>query len=363
MNPSIIQAVFDELTPLPWEIRDYEEYIKSDDFCSVGATFYSLLKRQNRLQNTPVFFQQKMKRIYSDALYKNIFIKNQTQQILNEFEKQGIEVIPLKGPLFAEKYFGDIGARVSSDVDLLIRKRDLIRAKRFLKKLGYVYEKNELPSYFNCGFYKTIPGSPCPLAVELHWDLANEKTSKVDIEEFWNHAERYQSTYHYVKELSDHHAFYMICLHGWRHNLESLKYYLDIIQMIKMLQLTLDYSRLIEGGKLDQTKKRLIRTLSIVYEEFPFLRHIKSFPYHKSNKLNTYQATNHTSLKKYAAFMDYQFLSYDSIFHRFYEVKQWFFPSQQEIAAQSGKPNKTYLLMDYLVLYKKRLGNLWKALG
>ncbi len=42
----------------------------------------------------------------------------------------------------------------------------------------------------------------------------------------WNDSSTIEG-YQHVRELSDLHTFYMICLHGWRHNLDSLKYFID----------------------------------------------------------------------------------------------------------------------------------------
>jgi hypothetical protein len=362
MNESLIHALFDERVLLPKEIQPYHECLQNKDFLSIGSTVYSLLKKQNRLHYTPGFFGEKLKQIHNNTFYKNLFIKSQTLQILNEFEKRGIEVVPLKGPLFTERYFGDLGARFSSDIDLLVRKEDIYRATECIKSVGYLHEKNEVPSHFNCGFYKILPESPCPLAVELHWDLVDVNTSNMDIDTFWEEATRFQSTYHYVKELSDYHAFYMICLHGWRHNLDSLKYYLDIMQMINVRSLNLDFKKLIEESAKNQTKRRIIRTLSIVYRRYPFMTGIKIFPYQVHNKVTAYQTYGDKSLKKYINFLDYQFLSYDSIPHRIKEFKQWFLPSRDEIKVFLGSRNKSFLILDYFILYKRRFTNLWKAL-
>jgi Uncharacterised nucleotidyltransferase len=360
MKHSIIECLLDDTVPLPNDTHEYEAFLKNNDFLSVGATVYSILKRQNRLQQSPDFFRESLKHIHTDIFNKNLFIKSETQQILNAFEKQGIEVIPLKGPFFAEKYFGDLGARVSSDIDLLIKKKDVLRATACIKKLGFLSEKEEVVSHFHCGFYKNLPHSPCPLAVELHWDLVKKNTSNMDIEAFWKEAIPYQASYHYVRELSDFHAFYMICLHSWRHNLDSLKYFMDIMQMIKVLSLSLDFTRLIEEATKHQTRKRLIRTLSIVYDQYPFMAAIKSFPYQKHKTI--YQTSQKSSIKQYFTFLDYQFMSYDSIAHRFAELRKWIFPSQQEMSYLINTKKRSYILLSYFHLYKKRFSNLWKAL-
>ena len=46
-------------------------------------------------------------------------------QIIGEFEKAGIEVIPIKGPVLAQTLYGNISDRHSSDLDILIRDADI----------------------------------------------------------------------------------------------------------------------------------------------------------------------------------------------------------------------------------------------
>lgn len=228
-----------------------------------------------------------------------------------------------------------------------------------IRKLGFSHEKNELPSHFNRGFYKELPDSPCPLAVELHWNLVDENTSNINLEVIWKSSEAYQSTCTYVKELSDYHTFYMIVLHGWRHNLDSLKYDFDIVQMITVLTNRLNYERLIDDAEIQLTKRRLIRTLSILYERYPFLTSIKTFPDFIHKK--TVAIPEERSLKRYATFLDYQFLSYDSFGHRLRELKLWFFPSKKEISFLLGRKSGSSLFGNYVILYKKRLFTILKV--
>ena len=55
------------------------------------------------------------------ALYQNIFIKSQTEQLLQLFEERKIDVIPLKGTMFCGKVLSIIlEHRPTSDIDLLV---------------------------------------------------------------------------------------------------------------------------------------------------------------------------------------------------------------------------------------------------
>ena len=49
----------------------------------------------------------------------------------------GIPVIPLKGVALAELLYGDLGARVCADIDILVPANDAVRARRIILMNGY----------------------------------------------------------------------------------------------------------------------------------------------------------------------------------------------------------------------------------
>lgn len=190
---------------------------------------------------------------------------------------------------------------------------DLKKAAECVKLLGYTVEQPHIPSHFHHSFSKPLPNSTIPLTVELHWDIVKKNTANMNINEFWQQALPRNQSIH-IKDLSDYHTFYMICLHGWRHNLDSLKYFIDIIQLIYLLNDKLDYSVLLKDANAHKTLKRIIRTLSIVYQQFPDLENIKNFPNKRTITWWEYNTNKSTkTLRNYADFIDYQFFSYDSM--------------------------------------------------
>ncbi|MFC3884794.1 nucleotidyltransferase family protein [Bacillus songklensis] len=366
MAVDLIQALYDSRTSLPSDEEFYKQAIEDIEFFSISSQIYHLLKQQEKLEQTPIFFQEFLKQKYNEALYQNLFIKNQMELIFKEFENAGIPIIPLKGITFAEKYFGHLGARGTSDIDLLIKIPDLEKAIDCVKSLGYTTEEEYIPSHFHCSFSKHIPGSPVPLTVEIHWTLLKEKTSNLRIEEFWIEAKPLKP-YNYVMELSDYHTFYMICLHGWKHNMNSLKYFIDIIQMICSLHETLDYSRLFKDAASHKTFKRVIRTLSIVYYQFPQLEEKKGLSLKKRTNLwweyEAIRNTNVKSITQYINFAYFQFLDFDSVKHTTITIGRWLLPSKVELAFELElKNHHSSLFRGYLQLFKKRCNSFLKTM-
>jgi hypothetical protein len=315
---SFIQALYDPRIPIPHDWDYYEKVLEDIEFFAISSQIYYLLKQQDQLVQTPPFFQARLKQKYDETLHLNIFIKNQTEQIFRKFEEKAIPAIPLKGISFAELYFGHIGARGTSDIDLLIKKGDVEKAIECVKALGYTMEQQRIPAHFHWSFSKLLPHSPIPLTVELHWDLLTENTSDLNIAEFWNHAMPIQS-YQYIKELSDFHTFYMICLHGWKHNMSALKYFIDIIQMIHVLQDQLQYTDLFKAAASHRTLKRITRTLAIVYHHFPHLEWVTELPFPNRPHLwwdyNAIRNLDHRTIKQYANWIYYEFFDFDTVKH------------------------------------------------
>ncbi|WP_025028646.1 nucleotidyltransferase domain-containing protein [Caldalkalibacillus mannanilyticus] len=287
---------------------------------SIHSQVYHLLKERGLLQQTPLFFQQELKKKCQEALFQSIYIKSQTEHILKVFEQEEIEVIPLKGVTFAEKYFGHLSARGTSDIDLLVHSQDMERASACIRELGYTIEEELKPLHFHQCFSKFLPGSPLPLTIELHWNLLKEGTSDLNIHSFWEQAEPYKE-YSYVKTLSDYHTFYLIYLHGWRSKMISLKYFLDIMQLIDVLGDRLDYTKLVEETKQHKTYTRLARTLSIQYSLFPFLHEVKPLPFEQKSTLwwheDTIKKANAKVFTSYFHSLLYDFGDFDTLKHRF----------------------------------------------
>ncbi|WP_171016939.1 nucleotidyltransferase family protein [Pseudalkalibacillus caeni] len=344
--------MYDKNTKLPSNRDYYLEAIEEIEATSISSQVYQKLKEKGQLEKTPLFFQVRLKQKYEETVFQNLFIKNQTDKLLEECEKGKIEVIPLKGVYFSQEYFGHLGARGTSDIDVLVKRESVEKTIKLVESLGYNQAERFIPGHFHCSFSKCIPGSSNPLTVEIHWNVVKTATSRFKIQELWEDSREVPGRT-YVKRLSNQYLFYMICLHGWRHNLDSPKYYLDIIQLIYKFGKQLDIPQLFLDARRHGTYKRLVRTLSIVYGEFPILENMMKLPTKQKKR---------GRVNRYWDFIDYQFLSYDSFLHSLKEVHQWLFPAKVDIYIELNLPekNQCYLKSLYF-LYKKRVSKFTKV--
>jgi hypothetical protein len=89
-------------------------------------------------------------------------------EVLHQLEVAGIRALPLKGSLLARELYGDVAARSSIDIDVLVAPDDLRSAVTAVAELGWRWQ----PSVWRVGGLPTLHETlvhPSLPRVELHW--------------------------------------------------------------------------------------------------------------------------------------------------------------------------------------------------
>lgn len=328
---SLLQAVLGQEALLPSRQEEYQRILKEIRMYYMSSQVYHLLKEKGLLEQTPEFFRHALKQDYQQFTIQNLLIKRIDGDILLAFESEGIPVIPLKGPRFAETYYGHIGARPSSDIDLLVHPHDLKRAAACVQ--GLHFQPNKEIHNHAVLERRLGPGNSPLLAVELHWSLDKKNWSNLNDSRFWERA-RLLDGCRFARELSVSHTFYFICLHGVRHEMDSVKYLLDIVFMLLKYGRHISLEQVLEEAAADRTSKRVKAALSIVYEQFPWLEKLVPLPFKPLNTYWTYSAI----LKKYHGIKDLEYYRYVSFFKfRMFDTLKHTVLSQQHIYNRTVK--------------------------
>jgi Uncharacterised nucleotidyltransferase len=74
---------------------------------------------------------------YQDSTARNLLLTAELQKITECLERDGIPAIPYKGPALAAQLYGDIAFRQFVDLDILVRRRDVLRCRDLIVSMGY----------------------------------------------------------------------------------------------------------------------------------------------------------------------------------------------------------------------------------
>ncbi|GMA61154.1 hypothetical protein GCM10025859_15940 [Alicyclobacillus fastidiosus] len=169
MIANLIKSLYHERTPPAMDSELFERCMEEIERFSVAAQVYQLLSETDTLGSVPAFFRNDLVQKHEKTMFQNLYIKHQQEAVFAILERANIEVIPLKGILFAERYFGHFSARGTSDVDILVAKDDVKRTVECLRSLGYHGPAPYNPIHFHCVLWKETNHRESPLNVEVHW--------------------------------------------------------------------------------------------------------------------------------------------------------------------------------------------------
>lgn len=206
---------------------------------------------------------------YYATVARNMKHYDELNKILGSFKKEGIDVVVLKGAALAEAVYQDISLRGFNDIDILVRKNDLNRAKNVAIAGGYALEKIHSPEAYmekfgyNLHYIKDI-------TLEIHWNISrrigNEQYIKIDIDEVWNNAIPLKISNDDSKMLSPEDQLIHLSIHLASHNYDRLIWFCDISEIIRHYDIK--WEKLIQNARKYRTKAYVYYTLYFTSELF-----------------------------------------------------------------------------------------------
>ena len=185
----------------------------------------------------PPNYLAKLKLQYQENAARNTILTEELSRVIKLFSDAGIETIPYKGPVLALFAYGDLALRRFVDLDVIVRKSDVPRARDLLLKQGFTLAKSLttaqqdllLRTQHNLQFAR----DERRLLLELHWEVAPHLfASSVQETELWQNLETINVRSTEMKTLSADDLLFSLCVHGSRHLWERLGWICDIAELI-----------------------------------------------------------------------------------------------------------------------------------
>lgn len=168
---------------------------------------------------------------------RNVVLTAELCRLIKLFSDEGIEAIPYKGPILALFAYDDLALRRFVDLDVIVKKQDVARARDLLLADNYAlskpltHEQQELllRTQHNLQFTKDNRR----LIVELHWEVAPHLfASTVQSETLWQHLVSFNLNGTTLQTLSTDDLLFSLCVHGSRHLWERLGWICDVAELI-----------------------------------------------------------------------------------------------------------------------------------
>jgi hypothetical protein len=191
----------------------------------------------------PKDIRLKMRHAFYTSTARNMRLYRELSKAIALFNNRGIPVILLKGAHLAELVYDNIGLRGMCDVDLLVKKEDLMSVDHELLTLGSAPEaRNLMIAQHNYSFGYKLP--PSGLSLEVHWTLNSPgSTCRVDVGGLWSRAQSVTLAKDQAWALSAEDLLLHLCLHTAKHALVmDLRMLYDIGEVLRCYGASLDWT-------------------------------------------------------------------------------------------------------------------------
>ncbi len=159
----------------------------------VASLLYKNVKGVDRENAVPQGARRKLLQLYHRTAYRNLHFFKSLGVVLERFAYAGVKVIVLKGASLSQLIYTDFASRPFLDLDLLIQKDDLRKARELLLKCGYTLPPDLLSESFLRRYHFNLPfvkRDEVRTDLELHWNLTDRfRGYALDMAGFWARAQ------------------------------------------------------------------------------------------------------------------------------------------------------------------------------
>jgi Uncharacterised nucleotidyltransferase len=182
----------------------------------------------------PDVARQELSDFYSANSAKNRFLTGELLHILDLFGTEHILAVPFKGPVLAAVLYGDLALREFTDLDILVRERDIPKAKKILSNQGYRSNSATAvitPDVNVDELYSAATGT----RVELHWQFSPRRfVPSLVTEDVWKGIKPCVIYGREVWSFSSQDLFLFLAVHGGKHGWSALKWLCDLAELIRL---------------------------------------------------------------------------------------------------------------------------------
>ena len=217
----------------------------------VAPTLYSSLKGSGIL---PAEIETALHSIYLETAQRNLLQANALKKLLETFSQQGIEAMLLKGLALAVPVYGDVAARPSRDIDLLLQAEDLPKALPLAEVLGYL--RYDVPEHAHTDLefeneiilFRAADG----MNIDLHWSPFDSPfyQRRLDMEWFWSQSLQFRLSGTAIRTLApESNLIYLsghLLLH---HGGDELLWSNDIAELLFRFSTGLDWNMILDKAK------------------------------------------------------------------------------------------------------------------
>ena len=219
---------------------------------------------------------QKLQCHYRHNAARSLQLSFVLSNLLDKLSRQ-IDVIPFKGPMLAAGAYGDVSLREAGDLDLLVKRQDIVRAADLLASLGHrpifptstpreaallhSLTGDRRARYLRRHCEHHLVSRQSQINVDLHWAIAlREFSLEIDTDAVWRRARTISFQGCPTLAMFPEDELLVLCINGAKDCWSRLDRVCDLAMLLKNTP-TLDWDLIVASA--DQARMRRIVLLGL----------------------------------------------------------------------------------------------------
>jgi Uncharacterised nucleotidyltransferase len=170
--------------------------------------------------------------------HRTLWLSGELLNIYRHLLARGLESLPYKGPVLAETLYGNVALRQFSDLDFLVRSRDLPAIRSALAEMGYQaglqLTKAAERAYVKSGYEYTFDSPQGQNLVEIKWQVLPRFYSiNFEVNDFFERAVIRNLAGQRLRTLCDQDLMLVLCVHAAKHSWMQISWLCDIAQLAR----------------------------------------------------------------------------------------------------------------------------------
>jgi hypothetical protein len=261
----------------PGRACEWDSIVESSEREGVSAVLFHNLRTQRLADRIPQRYIDALSNQYHNNLRRNLSLIGGLRKVLTALQAADILCIVLKGIALAECIYPNIALRGMSDVDLLVKKKDLLRADDCLSRLGYSSRDSSAAAAVDnpVGYLASLEyrkDDVSPLNLHLHWHPVNTSVPAtafvegIDLDRLWEKAEPTRVADSDALMLCPEHLIIYLCEHALRvgHSFDRLILVCDIYFTLRAFANRIDWEFLVQESRRFGLARFVYHGLTIV---------------------------------------------------------------------------------------------------
>jgi len=191
-------------------------------------------------ERIPELLARDLSASFDQNVARNLWLTAELGAMLRRLSEAGVEAVPWKGPLLAQRAYGELGLRQFFDLDVLVRTDDLDTAVRVAERSGLVHEKAmthaQRETYVDHQGEVELVRESDGLWLELHTQIVpTYYASGTTSDELWGATRPETVGRVTVRGLAPVDELEALCVHGSKHRWDRLAWIVDIALMARLI--------------------------------------------------------------------------------------------------------------------------------